>query len=134
MGTLLPIGSATSPLQPKTSAIRNQTLGNYPKRNKLHLEHSESLITRVMYHLLKHIQWIRPAAYCSREFFLLHDNVPAYKAASVCQILIPKKCYKPLSPPYSPDLSLPDNFMFPKLKMKLRTTLCGCYRDPRSHN
>ena len=33
---------------------------------------------------------------------------------------LPKKCYKPLSPPYSPDLSPPDYFMFPKLKIKLK--------------
>jgi hypothetical protein len=33
----------------------------------------------------------------------------------------PKKCYNPLSPPpYSPDLSPPDYFLFPKLKMKLK--------------
>ena len=31
----------------ETSAIRTQTPGNYPKRNKLHLEHSESLKTRI---------------------------------------------------------------------------------------
>jgi len=31
----------------KTSAIRTQTPGNYPKRNKLHLEHGESLKTRI---------------------------------------------------------------------------------------
>ena len=30
----------------ETSAIRNQTPGNYPKRNNLHLEHGESLRTR----------------------------------------------------------------------------------------
>jgi len=30
----------------ETSAIRTQTTGNYPKRNKLHLEHGESLKTR----------------------------------------------------------------------------------------
>jgi len=30
----------------ETSAIRTQMLGNYPKRNKLHLEHGESLKTR----------------------------------------------------------------------------------------
>jgi len=73
MGTPLPIGSATSPLQTQpdkntthnpatdifhspayedgtdsseTSAIRTQTLGKYPKRNKLHLEHGKSLKTR----------------------------------------------------------------------------------------
>jgi len=27
--------------------IRTQTPGNYPKRNKLHLEHGESLKTRI---------------------------------------------------------------------------------------
>jgi len=31
----------------ETSAIRTQTTGNYPKRNKLHLEHGESLKTRI---------------------------------------------------------------------------------------
>jgi hypothetical protein len=38
----------------------------------------------------------------------------------VCQFLTPKKCYNPLSPPYSPDLSLPDYFLFPTLKIKLK--------------
>ena len=32
----------------ETSAIRTQTPGNYPKRNKLHLEHGESLKTRTL--------------------------------------------------------------------------------------
>jgi len=31
----------------ETSVIRTQTPGNYPKRNKLHLEHGESLKTRI---------------------------------------------------------------------------------------
>jgi len=39
----------------------------------------------VMDRLLKRIQRIHPAVFCSRDFFLLHDNVPAHKAASVCQ-------------------------------------------------
>ena len=30
-------------VSPETSAIRTQTARNYPKRNKLHLEHGESL-------------------------------------------------------------------------------------------
>jgi len=33
----------------ETSAIRTQTPGNYPKRNKLHLEHGESLKTRFIH-------------------------------------------------------------------------------------
>ena len=32
----------------ETSAIRTQTPGNYPKRNKLHLEHGENLKTRII--------------------------------------------------------------------------------------
>jgi hypothetical protein len=33
----------------------------------------------VMDHLLKHIQQVRPAAFCSWEFFLLHDIAPTHK-------------------------------------------------------
>ena len=33
----------------ETSVIRTQTPGNYPKRNKLHLEHGESLKTRILF-------------------------------------------------------------------------------------
>ena len=39
----------------------------------------------VMDHLLKRMQWVRPAAFCSRDCFLLHNNAPTHKAASVCQ-------------------------------------------------
>jgi hypothetical protein len=39
----------------------------------------------IMDRLLKCIQRVRPAAFCSRDFFLLHDNAPAHKAASACQ-------------------------------------------------
>jgi len=43
--------------------------------------------TGVMDRLLKRIHRVCPAAFCSQDFFLLHDNVPAHKAASVCQFL-----------------------------------------------
>jgi len=33
----------------ETSAIRTQSPGNYPKRNKLHLEHGESLKPELSY-------------------------------------------------------------------------------------
>jgi histone-lysine N-methyltransferase SETMAR len=74
----------------------------------------------VMDRLLKRIQRVRPAAFCSRDFFLLHDNAPAHKAASVCQFLTPKNVTTLYQPPYSPDLSPPDYFLLPKLKMKLK--------------
>ena len=74
----------------------------------------------VMDCLLKCIQQVCPAAFCSLDFFLLHNNAPAHKAGSFRKFLTPKKCYNPLSPPYTPDLSPPDYFLFPKLKTKLQ--------------
>jgi hypothetical protein len=40
--------------------------------------------------LLKRSQRVHPAAFCSRDLFLLHDNAPAHKAASIWQFLTPK--------------------------------------------
>jgi hypothetical protein len=68
---------------------------------------------------LKRIQRVRPAAFCSPDFFFLHDNAPAHKAASVCQFLAPKNVTNLYNLPYSPDLFPPDYFLFPKSKMKL---------------
>jgi histone-lysine N-methyltransferase SETMAR len=60
------------------------------------------------------------AVFCCRDFFLLHHNSPAHKTASVCQFLTPKNVTTLYHPPYSPDLSPPDYFLFSKLKMKLK--------------
>jgi len=35
----------------ETSATKSQTPGNYPKRNKLHLQHGESLRTKMICYL-----------------------------------------------------------------------------------
>jgi len=69
--------------------------------------------------LLKRIQQVRPAAAALTIFFLLHD-VSAHKAASVCQFLTQKNVTTLFHSLYSPDLSPPDYFLFPKLKMKLK--------------
>jgi len=53
-------------------------------------------------------------------FLLLHDNAPAHKAVSVSQFLTPRNVTTLYHPPYCPDLSPPDYFLFPKLKMKLK--------------
>jgi len=49
----------------ETSAIITHTPGNYPKRNKLHLEHGESLKTRKLY-------LIKPS---------LHNSIDSYSTA-----------------------------------------------------
>jgi len=70
--------------------------------------------------LLKRIHRVRPAAFCSRNVFFLHDNAPTHKAASVCQFLAPKNVTTFYHHLYSPDLSPPDCFLFCNLKMKLK--------------
>jgi hypothetical protein len=82
--------------------------GFVPEEKSVNAEFYKGLMDR----LLKRIQRVRPAALCSRDFILLYDNAPAHKAASIWKFLIQKKCYNPLSFPYSLDYFL--------LKMKLK--------------
>jgi hypothetical protein len=66
-----------------------------PERKTVNAEFYKEVMNR----LLKRIQRVRPAAFCSRDFFLLHHNTPAHKAARVCQFFNPQKSYKPLTHP-----------------------------------
>ena len=75
--------------------------------------------------LLKRLQRVRLAAFCSREFFLLHDNAPAHKAANVCQFLTQKmlKHFITPSPPYSPDLFSARLFSVPQFENEVKKGL-----------
>ena len=59
----------------------------------------------------------------------MNDNPPVHKAARVCQFLNPPPPKKNgttiYHPPHPPDLSPPDYFLFPKLKMKLKGLQSG---------
>jgi hypothetical protein len=48
-----------------------------PEGKTVNAEFYKGVIDR----LLKHIQRVRPAAFCSWDFFSLHDNATAHKAA-----------------------------------------------------
>jgi len=77
--------------------------------------------------LLKDIQRVRPAAFCSRDFFLLHDNAPAHKAASVCQFFTPQKFYNSSSPPELSRFISARLFSVPQVENEVKKTpLCGC--------
>ena len=84
-----------------------------PEGKKVNAEFYKGVVSR----LLKHIHQVRPSAFWSRDFFLLHDNAPTHKAASICQFLT-KRNVTTLY--HSPNLSPPDYFLFPKLKIKLK--------------
>ena len=87
-----------------------------PEGKTVNAEFYKGVIDR----LLKRIQRVRPAVFCSRDFFLLHDNAPADKASSFCQLLTPKNVTTLYHSLYSPDLSPPDYLLFPKLKINLK--------------
>jgi len=102
-----------------------------PERKTVNAEFYKGVTDR----LLKSNQLVRPAAFCSREFFfLLHDNAPAHKAASVCQFLRSPKLLQPfITHPLTP--YFPDYFLFPKFENEVKKTPhCGFCWDPRSRN
>jgi hypothetical protein len=75
----------------------------------------------VMDSLLKCIQQVCPAAFCSRDFFLLHDNVLTHKLC--LPIFDPKNVTTLYPPPPPPTLHIylrQTIFCSPKLKMKLK--------------
>jgi hypothetical protein len=53
------------------------------------------------------------------SWLLHHDNVPAHTAFSIRQFLAKHSIPIPPQPPYSPDLSSPNIFLFPKLKITI---------------
>jgi len=75
----------------------------------------------VLYRLISHIRRVRPALYRTRDFFLLHDKAPVHLAAKIRQFLTQKQVLTLNHPAYSPDLSPPDYFLFPKVKLQLKS-------------
>jgi len=73
----------------------------------------------VLDRLISRIRRVRPALYRTHEFFLLHDNSPAHSVAKIRQFLTQKQVATLNHPQYSPDLSPPDYFLFPKVKLQL---------------
>jgi len=74
----------------------------------------------------KHIQQVHPAAICSRDFVLLHDNAPAHKAASFCQFLTPKNVTNLYHPAVLSRFISPRLFSVPQVENEVkRTPFCG---------
>jgi len=68
----------------ETSAIKSQTPGNYPKRNKLHLQHGESLRTRI-YGLFARFSFVLTV--CALSFvYAFRHRVPSLSMFHVCRM------------------------------------------------
>jgi len=70
----------------ETSAIKSQTPGNYPKRNKLHLQHGESLRTRYIEMFLTQwyaFHWLHvTVCRIGRRFLKIQDSIKSNQGRS----------------------------------------------------
>jgi hypothetical protein len=79
----------------------------------------------VMDRLLNRIQRVHPAAFCSRDFFLLHVNGSPTKVHFL-PVFDPKICYNLLSPPVLSRFISTRLFSVPQFEnLVKRTPLCG---------
>jgi len=66
----------------------------------------------VLESLLKRIRRVRPEYSAPGSWFLLHENAPVHQAVAVQEFLARKQVCVFHLPPYSPDLSPCDYFLF----------------------
>jgi hypothetical protein len=70
---------------------------------------------------------VRLAAFCCRDFFLLHDKASAHKAASLCQFLTPQKMLQPFITPVLSRFIYARIFSVLQIENEVKKTpLCGC--------
>src|SRR5215469_18124768 len=76
----------------------------------------------ILRRLREAIRLKRPELWEKKEWILLHDNACPHKALSVRQYFAKHGTAELPHPPYSPDLSPPDYFLFPKMKSFMKGT------------
>ncbi|GFV00632.1 histone-lysine N-methyltransferase SETMAR [Trichonephila clavipes] len=74
----------------------------------------------VMRRLREAVRRKRPVLWASSRWMLHHDGAPAHTANLVQQFLRKHGTIQVAHPPYSPDMSPPDFFLFPKIKNTLK--------------
>ena len=88
-----------------------------------------SFYLSVLVRLWKRICRVRPEYSAPGSWFLLHDNAPVHRAVAVQEFLAQKQVCVLHHPPYSPDLTPCDYFLFPKLKFQLKGRLFEDVQD-----
>ena len=79
---------------------------------------NQTFYREVLERLRKRVARVRPDI--ARTWMLHHDNTPCHTAVSINEFLGEKSIPVVLQPPYSPDLSPCDLFLFPQLKNHLK--------------
>jgi len=79
---------------------------------------NQTFCREVLERLRKRVSRVRPGIV--RTWMLHYDNSPCHTAASINEFLVEKSIPVVPQPPYSPDLSPCDLFLFPRLKTHLK--------------
>jgi len=74
----------------------------------------------VLKHLRVAVRRDRPQLWMNQNWVLHHNNAPAHSSFLVCNFLAKNETTVVPQPPYSPDLSPVDFFLFPNLKSSLK--------------
>ncbi|KAJ4444799.1 hypothetical protein ANN_06596 [Periplaneta americana] len=81
---------------------------------------TKELYVEILRRLQDAVRRKRPEKWVENNWFLMHDNAPAHRAIIVKNFLARHNITALDHPPYSPDLSPPDYFLFPCLKSHLK--------------
>ncbi|KAJ4442071.1 hypothetical protein ANN_11937 [Periplaneta americana] len=81
---------------------------------------NERIVVETLRRLWDAVRRKRPEKWVENNWFLMHDNAPAHRAIIVKNFLARHNITALDHPPYSPDLSPPDYFLFPRLKSHLK--------------
>ncbi|KAL4083830.1 hypothetical protein QTP88_029146 [Uroleucon formosanum] len=88
---------------------------------------NQQFYIEVLERLRKRIIRVRPEI--ANIWILHHDNAPCHRAFSVTQFLTSKNIRVFPQPPYSPDMSLCDFFLFPRIKQVVKGTHFDSVKD-----
>ncbi|KAJ4426782.1 hypothetical protein ANN_26581 [Periplaneta americana] len=81
---------------------------------------TKELYVEILRRLRVAVRRKRPEKWVDNNWFLMHDNAPPHRAIIVKNFLARHNITALDHPPYSPDLSPPDYFLFPRLKSHLK--------------
>ncbi|KAJ4441895.1 hypothetical protein ANN_11755 [Periplaneta americana] len=81
---------------------------------------TKELYVEILRRLRDAVRRKRPEKWVENNWFLRRDNAPAHRAIIVKNFLARHNITALDHPPYSPDLSPPDYFLFPRLKSHLK--------------
>ena len=109
------------------SKIKSMLIVFYDHRGIVHREFvpegqtvNQHFYLDVLRRLREDVRRKRPELWASGDWHLLHDNAPPHVAAKVQQFITSTNMNIIQHPPYSPDLSPCDYFLFPRMKIDLK--------------